>query len=211
MSRELEANYAGAFDGHLDFGRRPALLVIDMVKAYFEPGSPLHAGAEDTLASCRRILGAARAAAIPIVHTNVEYQPGGFNGGIFYRKIPAVSCFETGNPLAEFAVGVEPGDGELVITKQYASAFFGTSLASTLTANGIDTLLVTGVSTSGCVRASTTDAMQHGFIPIVVREAVGDRHAHVHEANLFDIQAKCGEVKSEASVLAYLDTWKGNE
>lgn len=211
MKRELERNYAGAFDGHLDFGRRPALLVIDMVKAYFEPDSPLCAGVEDTRAACLRVLAAARAAAIPVIHTNVVYQPGGFDGGIFYRKVPAVGCFEAGNRLAEFALGLEPGDGELVITKQYASAFFGTSLASSLTANGIDTLLITGVSTSGCVRASATDAMQHGFIPIVVREAVGDRHREVHEANLFDIQAKCGEVKSEADVLAYLDAWKGDD
>ncbi len=210
MSDELRENYAGAFDGHLAFGRKPALVVIDMVKAYFEPDSPLYAGVEDTRASCLRVLAAARAAGIPIVHTNVSYQPGGFNAGVFYRKVPALRCFEAGNPLASFATGFDPGDGELVITKQYASAFFGTSLSSTLTANRIDTLLIGGVSTSGCVRATATDAMQHGFIPIVVREAVGDRHARVHEANLFDIQAKCGEVKSEAEVLHFLETWKGN-
>jgi maleamate amidohydrolase len=91
-----------------------------------------------------------------------------------------------------------------VITKQYASAFFGTSLASTLTALGVDTLLIAGVSTSGCIRASALDACQHGFVPLVVRDAVGDRHAAPHEANLFDLQAKYAEVLSLGQAVAYL-------
>ncbi len=92
----------------------------------------------------------------------------------------------------------------MVITKQYASAFFGTPLAATLTANGNDTLIITGVSTSGCIRATAIDTIQNGFIPIIVRDAVGDRHAQVHDANLFDIQAKYGDVVSESDVLDYL-------
>ena len=92
----------------------------------------------------------------------------------------------------------------MVITKQYASAYFGTNLASTLTAAGIDTVLHAGWSTSGCVRASTLDSCQSGFIPIVIREAVGDRHQAPHEANLFDLQAKYAEVRSKDEVIAYL-------
>jgi len=204
MSQDLDQNYQGAFDGHLDFGNSAALIVIDMVKAYLQEGSPLYAGIENALASCGRILGAARAAGIPVFHTNVEFVKGGFNGGIFYKKVPSLKVFEKGSPLGAFPELLTPRSDEIVITKQYASAFFGTSLASSLTANGVDTLIITGVSTSGCIRATSIDAIQHGFIPMIVREAVGDRHEKVHEANLFDIQAKYGEVISEASTLTHL-------
>jgi maleamate amidohydrolase len=106
--------------------------------------------------------------------------------------------------MGEFADGLQPGANELVVSKQYASAFFGTSLASTLTAKGVDTLIITGVTTSGCIRASCVDALSHGFIPIVARDACGDRHEAPHEANLFDMQAKYAEVWTEADVCDYL-------
>jgi nicotinamidase-related amidase len=106
--------------------------------------------------------------------------------------------------LARFDPALEPAAGETVITKQYASAFFGTTLASTLTALGVDTLLIAGVSTSGCIRATALDACQHGFIPLVVRDAVGDRHPAPHEANLFDLQAKYAEVVSLETATRYL-------
>jgi nicotinamidase-related amidase len=207
MGETLADNYAaGGFGQALQPGRRPALLVIDFVRAYLTRGSPLYAGVDAARDACRELLASARAAGIPIVHTNVRYQPGGRDGGVFFRKVPALGCFVDGaHPeLAAFAEGLEPVAGETVITKQYASAFFGTSLASTLTALGVDTVLITGVSTSGCVRATTLDACQHGFIPLVVRDAVGDRHAAPHEANLFDLQAKYAEVVNLANAQAYL-------
>jgi nicotinamidase-related amidase len=175
VAESLAENYArGGFGHGLAWGRRPALLVIDFVQAYLVPGSPLYAAVEQTRTDCETLLKAARSAAIPVIHTNVAYQPGGRDGGVFFRKVPALACFETGRhpELAAFAPGLEPIAGETVITKQYASAFFGTSLASTLTALGVDTVLIAGVSTSGCIRASTVDCCQHGFIPVVVREAV---------------------------------------
>jgi maleamate amidohydrolase len=101
-------------------------------------------------------------------------------------------------------VGLAPEPDETTITKQYASAFFGTSLASTLTALGVDTLLIGGVSTSGCVRATAVDACQHGFVPLVVRDAVGDRAPGPHEANLSDLELKYAEVISLADALRYL-------
>jgi len=208
MSASLFENYAaGGFGQSLQPGRRPALLVIDFVRAYLVPGSPLYAGVDAARDACRELLLAARAAGIPVLHTNVQYQPGGRDGGVFFRKVPALKSFEAGaHPeLAAFAAGLEPAPGETVITKQYASAFFGTSLASTLTSLGIDTVLIAGVSTSGCVRASTLDACQHGFIPLVVRDAVGDRHAAPHEANLFDLQAKYAEVISLRHAKEYLE------
>lgn len=201
---DLSANYAGAFGGHLPFGKRPALLIVDFVKAYLEKDSPLYAGVEDALASNERLLAAARAAGIPVLFTNVVYAPGGKDGGLFYRKVPALSVFERGSPLGDFPDSLQPVEGELVISKQYASSFFGTHLAATLTSQGVDTLLITGLSTSGCVRATALDACQHGFLPFVVREACGDRHPGPHEASLFDLQAKYAEVISEAEAIARL-------
>lgn len=208
MSESLETNYArGGFGQRLAPGRSPALLLIDFVEAYLAPDSPLYAGVEHTRIAAVRLLEAARAAAIPIMHTNVEYQTGGRNGGIFYRKLPVLECFDRGlHPdWAAFARGLEPAAGEIVVSKQYASAFFGTTLASTLTSMGVDTVILAGLSTSGCVRASAVDCCQHGFIPLVVREAVGDRAREPHEANLFDLQAKYAEVVSLADALAYLE------
>jgi nicotinamidase-related amidase len=207
MSESLEANYArGGFGQRLAPGGAPALLVIDFVEAYLAPASPLYAAVEPTRVAAVRLLEGARAASIPIVHTNVEYQPGGRNGGIFYRKLPVLRCFDRGlHPdWAAFARGLEPRAGETVLSKQYASAFFGTTLASTLTSLGTDTVILAGLSTSGCVRASAVDCCQHGFIPLVVREAVGDRAREPHEANLFDLQAKYAEVVSLDDALEYL-------
>jgi maleamate amidohydrolase len=201
---DLSENYAGAFNGHLPFGKRPALLIVDFVMAYLDPDCALYAGVEDALASNERLLAAARAAQIPVIFTNVEYSPGGADGGMFYRKVPALKNFEKGSPMGAFPPSLQPASGELVVTKQYASAFFGTSLASTLTALGVDTLLITGLSTSGCVRATTLDALQHGFVPFVVREACGDRHPAPHEASLFDLQAKYAEVIDEAAALTLI-------
>jgi maleamate amidohydrolase len=191
---------------HLQPGRRPALLVVDFVRAYLARGSPLYAGVEAARDACGKLLAAARAARIPVIHTNVVYQSGGRDGGVFFRKLPALSCFERGlHPdLAAFGEGLEPADGETVISKQYASAFFGTSLAATLTSLGVDTVLIAGVSTSGCVRATAVDACQHGFIPLVVRDAVGDRQPAPHDANLYDLQAKYAEVISLESAQKYL-------
>ena len=210
MSDEsLAQNYArGGFTQRLELGRRPALVVIDMVNAYVIEGSPLYGsdGCKSALVGATALLALARSAAIPVLHTNVVYQPGGRDGGVFFRKVPALASFEAGrHPVyAAFAPGVEPLPGETVISKQYASAFFGTSLASTLTSLGVDTVLIAGVSTSGCIRASTVDCCQHGFIPVVVREAVGDRAPGPHESNLFDLNAKYAEVLDLATVRDYL-------
>lgn len=201
---ELQQNYAGAFDGHLAFGNRPALLIVDFVMAYLDPASSLYAGVEAALASNERLLAAAYQAGVPVIFTNVEYEPGGTNGGLFYQKIPALKAFDKGSPLGRFPDSLMPGPNDLVVTKQYASAFFGTGLAETLHTMGVDTLVITGLSTSGCVRATALDALQSGFAPFVVREACGDRHAAPHDANLFDLQAKYAEVISEATALDYL-------
>jgi maleamate amidohydrolase len=118
--------------------------------------------------------------------------------------VPALAVFQKGSPLGAFPAALSPEAGDIVITKRYASAFFATHLAATLTSLGVDTLMIAGVSTSGCVRATALDACQNGFLPFVVRDACGDRHSAPHEANLFDLQAKYAEVVSEARVLELL-------
>ena len=169
-------NYQGAFGKRIGFGKRPALLMIDFVEAYFDKGCALYAGVEDALASAIRLQGAARKAGIPVIYTNVVYNKSVLNGGRFYQKSMTLHNFIEGSPMGAWPKGLVPRDDELVISKQYPSAFFGTSLASTLTTLGIDTLIHTGVSTSGCVRATCVDCCSYGFIPIIVRDAVGDRH-----------------------------------
>lgn len=201
---DLAANYVGAFDGRLSFGKRPALLIVDFVRAYLDKSSPLYAEVEDALASNERLLAAARQAEIPVIFTNVVYDEDGANGGLFYKKIPALKVFVEGSPLGAFPPSLQPLKGEQVISKQFASAFFATSLSQMLSDKGVDTLLITGLSTSGCVRATALDALQSGFAPFVVRDACGDRHPAPHEANLFDLQAKYAEVISESEAIALL-------
>lgn len=203
---ELDANYAKAYGQRAGFGKRPALLLVDFVQAYFDPSCDLFADVEDTLASALRVREAAHAAGIPVVLTNVVYHPQAIDGGRFFEKAKPLSCFLAGNPMGGWPEGLEPKDDELVISKQYPSAFFGTSLASTLTALGVDNVILTGLTTSGCVRASCVDAMSHGFITTVVRDAVGDRHEQPHEANLFDMDAKYADVVSEGEIMEFLGT-----
>ena len=205
----LDDNYKRAYDNRIGFGERPALLLIVFVQAYFERDCPLYAGVEDALASALRLQAVARETGVPVIYTNVVYRPGGIDGGRFFQKVKVLENFVEGSPMGAWPEGLEVGDDELVISKQYPSAFFGTSLGSTLTAMGIDTLIHTGLSTSGCVRATCVDSCSHGFIPIIVRDAVGDRHPDPHNANLFDMDAKYGDVVSEAEVIAYMKNRQG--
>ncbi len=195
---------AAGFGNRLGFGDAPALLVIDMVEAYFDQTSPLYAGVESARDSTARLVSAARTAGVPVFWTNVVYTPGGADGGYFYKKIKALEVFDRGSPLGAFAKGLNPLPNETVISKQYASAFFGTSLASTLRASGRDTVLITGVTTSGCVRASALDALQNGFIPVVIEDGVGDRDTDIHRTNLFDLAQKYADIVSEEETTAYL-------
>ena len=204
--QDLLENYKRAYDNELGFGHRPALILVDFVEAYFDESCELYAGVDDALASALRVREAARAAGIPVIYTNVVYHPGGVNGGVFFRKAKPLRHLVEGSPMGAWPEGLAPAADELVISKQYPSAFFGTSLSSTLTAAGIDTLIITGLTTSGCIRATCIDTASYGFIPIIVADACGDRHAAPHEANLFDMNAKYGDVVSEAEVVAHLGT-----
>ena len=204
MTEDLQENYRRAYDNRIGFGQRPALILIDFVEAYFEPTCDLYAGIEDCFASALRVRAAARAAGVPVILTNVVYHAQALDGGRFYQKAKPLKNFLCGSPMGAWPKGLTPEADELVVSKQYPRAFFGTSLSSTLTTWGVDSLILTGITTSGCVRATCVDCCSHGFIPIVVSDAVGDRHAAPHEANLFDMNAKYADVVSEAEILAYL-------
>jgi len=204
MNDELTENYRSAYFGNLGFGKAPALILVDLVEAYFDEDSPLYAQVDDALASALRIRDAARSAGIPIFYTRVVYKKGGSDGGVFYRKVPILEVFDIGSPLGAWAKGIEPADGEVVITKQFPSAFFGTGLAEKLNERGVYTLIITGLTTSGCIRATCVDGISYGFIPIVVADACGDRHAAPHEANLFDMNAKYADVVDERTVIEHL-------
>jgi maleamate amidohydrolase len=198
-------NYRGVFDSTVGFGARPALLVVDFVNGYTTPGAPLYAPAVvQAVEATVPLLRAARARNVPVVFTRVAYSKNALEGGIFVKKVPVLRTLTEGALAADIVAALAPEAGETVLTKQYASAFFGTPLAPMLTALGVDTVLVTGCSTSGCIRATAVDGMQHGFRVIVPRECVGDRAPGPHEANLFDIHSKYGDVRSRTDVLAYL-------
>jgi maleamate amidohydrolase len=190
---DLKRNYAEAFIGHLSFGTKPAVLVVDMVMAYYDPNSPLFIDCQPVLDANVELVTAARHANVPVIFTNVVYRSPS-HGGLFYKKLPALKAFDAGSPLGAFTPQLSPQLGDHLVTKQYASAFFATGLADLLTDLTVDTLLIAGVTTSGCVRASALDALQCGFVPFVVRDACGDRHPMPHEASLFDLQAKYAEV-----------------
>ena len=209
MAGDLAENYKRAYSNSVGFGKRPALVLIDFAQAYFDRQCDLYAGVEEALASALRIREAAHEVGVPVILTEVSYMPGGLNGGRFFEKAKPLKAFVKGASTAEFADGLVPREDEVIVTKQYPSAFFGTSLASTLTALGIDNVILTGLTTSGCVRASCVDSMSHGFTTTVVREACGDRHPAPHEANLFDMNAKYADVVSEADVMAFLQLLKG--
>lgn len=204
MSENREQNYEGVFDTNIGFGKRPAVIVIDFIKAYTTKGAPFFGqGVVDAVEHSVPLLAAARSAKIPIIYTKVLYHPSGMDGGLFVKKVPALRALVDGEPLAEIDPKIAPQPEDLVIVKNYPSCFFGTSLQSTLMGLGVDTLILTGCSTSGCVRAAAIDAIQYGYRVIVPRECAGDRHDGPHDANLFDINAKYGDVVPKTQVIDY--------
>jgi maleamate amidohydrolase len=204
MSDDLEQNYRRAYGQRAGFGARPALILIDFVRGYFDPACDLYAGVEEALASALRVRAVAREKRVPVILTNVVYHPMALDGGRFFEKSKPLRYFLAGNPMGGWPEGLAPFDDELVISKQYPSAFFGTSLAATLHSRSIDNVILTGLTTSGCVRASCVDAMSHGFITTVIAEACGDRHPDPHRANLFDMDAKYADVVTEEAIIAHL-------
>jgi N-carbamoylsarcosine amidase len=196
------------FMRRVGFGERPALVNIDLANAWTRPGNPFSCDGMDVIIpGVQRLLAAARAKRIPVVYTTTAYavtEGPSTDMGIWHRKIP-LEELRLGSDAVAIDERIAPEPGEQVIVKKAASAFHGTYLSGFLKAAGVDTVVVTGVTMAGCVRHSVEDAIAEGFRPIVVRECVGDRVAGVVEWNLFDIDAKFGDVEPLERVLEYLE------
>lgn len=200
------APHGSSFSGRVGWGARPALLVIDMVRAYFDEGGPFRLPSRSAVDACASLIEAARAGGRPVIWTVVRFAADARDAGLFVAKVPALAHFADGasGDWGALVSPLAPAADETVVVKQYASAFFGTSLASTLVAGGVDTVVVGGVSTSGCIRASATDALQHGFRPQVVAEACADRTPALHDANLADLDAKYADVTTLDDAVGHL-------
>jgi maleamate amidohydrolase len=198
--------HGSGFSGRVGWGARPAVVVIDLVRAYTHPDGPFALPeARAAVEATAELVETARDKDVPVYWTVVRYAPGLADGGLFVRKVPALACFAEDAEGDWGDLALEPEFGEVVVVKQYASAFFGTSLATTLHTAGVDTLVIAGVSTSGCVRATAMDALNSGFRPHVVRQACADRSPELHENNLADLDAKYADVVDLAEALAQLE------
>jgi nicotinamidase-related amidase len=193
------------FHGRVGFGKRPALIVVDMSVGFTDPASPLHCELEPVVDAIERLLAVVRAARLPVVYTTVAYDEAAKEKArVFIDKVPALLTLEAGSRWVEIDPRLAPRPGEPVVTKLFASAFFDTTLASLLMVQQCDGVIVTGASTSGCVRATAVDALQHGYRVVVPREAVGDRNPSAHEANLYDLDAKYADVLPLDAVLEHV-------
>lgn len=193
------------FGAEMGFGDRPALLVIDLINAFTDPETNLGSNVDDVVTQADRLLTAFRDRALPRYFTTVAYEESYGDAGVWIRKVPALRELELGTPAVRIDERIAPQGDERVILKKYASAFFGTDLATELVGAGVDTLVLAGVTTSGCIRATAIDGIQHGYRVVVPRDAVGDRAAGPHQANLFDIDAKYGDVVTTDDVVAHLE------
>lgn len=201
----MSSPHGSGFSGRVGWGARPAVVVIDLVRAYTHPDGPFALpDARSAVEATAELVDTARDQDVPVYWTVVRYAPGLGDGGLFVRKVPALACFAEGAAGDWGDLALEPEAGEVVVVKQYASAFFGTSLATTLHTAGIDTVVLGGVSTSGCVRATAMDALNSGFRPQVVRQACADRTPEVHEHNLTDLDAKYADVIDLREALEHL-------
>ena len=192
--------------GSVRLGERPAVLVVDFSCGFTDPECALGADMTDEVEATRRILDVMRAKGLAVVFTSIGFEPSLRDGGLWLQKAPALGDLQLGGRWVEIDPRLEPRDDETVILKKGASAFFGTNLAAILISQGVDTVILCGATTSGCVRATAIDLLQYGWPTLVPRECVGDRAQAPHEANLFDIQAKYADVVSLEDALGYLES-----
>jgi nicotinamidase-related amidase len=189
--------------GRQGAGTRPALIVVDLNRGFTDPASPLHCDADGAVEATGRLLAAAREAGCPVAFTTLEYDEAGRRvAKAFIDKVPTLLTLAPHTPWPQIDERIAPRPEEPVLMKLFASAFFGTPLAPMLAAAHCDTVVITGASTSGCVRATAVDGMQYGYRVVVPREAVADRAPGPHEANLFDIDSKYGDVVSTDEAIA---------
>ncbi|QLD85197.1 isochorismatase family protein [Natronomonas halophila] len=205
-STEIDEYYEGEeFGASVGLGERPALVVIDLINAFTDPKTELGSEVGGVLEQTERLLSAFREHDLPRYFTTVAFEESYGDAGRFIEKVPALRELRLGTEAVEVDDRIAPVDDERVILKKYASAFFGTDLETELTTHRVDTLVIAGVTTSGCVRATAVDSLQHGYRTIVPADAVGDRAEGPHRANLLDIDAKYGDVVETDDVIAHLD------
>lgn len=186
------------------YGQKPALLIVDFINGFTDPATPLGGDFSAELKVTSDVLAAFRQAGLPVIFTVIAYQPDLRDGGMWVRKVPSLEILIKGTPLVEVDDRIRPRPGEYVLEKKMASAFFGTGLDAYLAGLGIDTVIMAGCTTSGCIRASAIDSMQYAYHTVVIADAVGDRADGPHEANLFDIEAKYGDVVPGTEVIGYI-------
>jgi nicotinamidase-related amidase len=182
------------------------VLVVDFSCGFTDPECPLGADMAGEVEATRRLLDAARDKGLPVVFTTIAFAPNLKDGGLWMQKVPALAALQLGGAWAKIDPRLGVRDDETVIVKKGASGFFGTNLASVLVSHGVDSVILCGATTSGCIRATAIDLLQYGWPTIVPRECVGDRAQAPHDANLFDIQAKYADVVSVEDALAYLES-----
>ena len=187
----------------LGLAQSPALLVVDMINGFTDPDSPLGTHCPDVVAANIELLAAFRNSVRPIFFTTVVYYDDQ-QASIFRAKVPALNVLQSGSRWVAIDSRMERQVSEPLIEKQWASAFFGTDLSKQLRALAVDSLVVTGLTTSGCVRASAVDGLQNNFQVVVAREAVGDRNLDAHQANLFDLNAKYADVLGFDEIISRL-------
>lgn len=184
-------------------GTRPALLLIDMINAFTDAASPLGSESDAVVEACARLQEAFRTRDLPLCFTSVVYSDDG-QAKVFRARLPALNMLTEGSAATAVDERLRPRASEPVFAKQYASAFFATGLDQWLKDQSVDSLVVVGLTTSGCVRASVVDGLQHDYVVCVPREAVGDRNSDAHIANLHDMHAKYAEVLSVDDVVTAL-------
>ncbi|HET7327124.1 MAG TPA: N-carbamoylsarcosine amidohydrolase [Nocardioidaceae bacterium] len=196
---------AKGLGGEVGFGDHPALVVVDFALGFTDSRSPLAANLDAEIEATRSLLAAARASETPVIFSTVAYDPDGQDMGVWVRKIPANRTLIAGSEWVGIDERLQRRQDEAVLVKKYASCFFGTDLTTRLLAHGVDTVILCGCTTSGCVRATAVDACSYGFRTIVVEDASGDRSSLPHMSSLFDIQAKYGDVVRLPTAVDYLD------
>ncbi len=201
-----EATAGGEPAPRVGAGRWPALLLVDFARGWTDPESPVSLPLDDQLERAAELLAATREAGAPVVFVTSAYEPAELETVRMLQKTPRVRVLTAGSPLVEIDPRIEPRREELVLVKKHGSAFFGTELAAYLVTQGVDTLVIGGCITSGCVRASAVDGAQHGFRPLVVADAAGDRSAEAHATSLQSIDDLYGDVVTSAEALEYLRT-----
>lgn len=204
LLRQLRLDYLPKPAPVLGFGERPALLVVDFIEGFTNPASPFGGPWDAAIEHTAGLLRLAHARNVPVLFTTVEFDANDLEDNLLIRKAPRVAALTRGSEWTRVDHRLPRHPSDVVISKKHGSAFFGTDLAARLSKMQIDTLLIAGCVTSGCVRASAVDASQYGFRPLVIREAVGDRSPLANEANLLDIEARYGDVIAVERACEYL-------